>query len=74
LGEKRQQIGDMADKLRNGLSKLDEARVQVAEMSVSLEHKKKIVAQKKAESEKMLIEIVQQQRNADEQKKTVCSI
>jgi dynein heavy chain len=71
LGDKRRQIGDMADKLRNGLSKLDEARQQVADMSVSLEVKKRVVAQKKAESEKMLIEIVQQQRIAEEQKKSV---
>ena len=40
-------------------------------MSVALEAKKRVVAQKKAESEKMLVEIVQQQRIAEEQKKSV---
>lgn len=71
LNEKRTKIGDAADKLRNGLLKLDEARTQVSEMTVTLEQKKKVVAIKKNESEKMLIEIVQQQRMADEQKKLV---
>ena len=58
-------------KMENGLVKLDEASKQVSELTVLLESKKKIVALKKHESEKMLIEIVQQQRFADEQKKLV---
>eukprot|EP00439_Symbiodinium_sp_Y106_P074245 s170_g14.t1 len=40
--DKQKELGSAADKLRNGLSKLDDARVQVAEMSVDLEEKQKI--------------------------------
>lgn len=60
-----------SNKLKNGLSKLNQAQGQVSLMSVTLEQKKKVVHQKKNESEKMLIEIVQQQRFAEEQKKLV---
>ncbi|XXQ31513.1 AAA+ ATPase domain-containing protein [Plasmodiophora brassicae] len=71
LIEKRIQLGDAADKLRNGLSKLDESKTQVAEMTVELEEKRKIVAAKKMDCEKLLVEIVSQQRSADEQRKQV---
>lgn len=71
LIEKRTQLGDAADKLRNGLSKLDESRAQVAEMTVELEEKRKIVAVKKNDCEKLLVEIVSQQRAAEEQRKQV---
>lgn len=37
LREKGEAIGGSADKLRNGLSKLMEARTQVEEMSIVLE-------------------------------------
>ena len=71
LIEKRTQLGDAADKLRNGLSKLDESRTQVAEMTIELEEKRKIVAVKKNDCEKLLVEIVSQQRAAEEQRKQV---
>ena len=37
LGEKRKELGDAADKLRNGLFKIDETSVKVESMSVELE-------------------------------------
>ncbi len=40
-------------------------------MSAELEEKRKIVAQKKNDCDKLLVEIVQKQRAADEQKKQV---
>lgn len=71
LNSKRAQLGEAADKLRNGLSKLDESRSQVAEMTVELEEKRKVVALKKNDCEKLLVEIVSQQRAAEEQRKQV---
>jgi len=44
LGEKRETIGGQAFKLKNGLQKLADTAVQVGEMSVELEQKKKVVA------------------------------
>ena len=44
LKEKRATVGDQAAKLRNGLTKLSDTAIQVSEMSVELEHKKKVVA------------------------------
>lgn len=37
LAEKRKELGDAADKLRNGLHKIDETSVKVESMSVELE-------------------------------------
>lgn len=74
LIDKRASLCESADKLRNGLSKLDESRKQVAEMTIELEEKRKIVAIKKNDCEKLLVEIVSQQRAADEQRKQVVQI
>jgi dynein heavy chain len=71
LLEMRDTIGNKVSKLQNGLMKLDESRAQVESMSVELTDKKKIVAQKKVTCEKLMVEIVQKQRAADEQKKQV---
>jgi len=71
LKAKRNEITAKADKLRNGLDKLVESKVQVEEMSVELEDKKKVVAQKKIQCEKLSVEIIAKKRNADEQKNIV---
>lgn len=71
LNEKRDKISSDADKLKNGLSKLDESREQVKDMTRELEEKKRTVAQKKSQCDKLLVEIVQKQRLAEEQKKQV---
>lgn len=65
------QIGGAADKLRNGLHKLTEARVQVEEMSVELEIKQDIVAKKQKECQELLVVIVEKRMAADEQQKQV---
>jgi len=71
LIEKRKTVGDQANKLKNGLQKLSDTAVQVADMSVELEQKKKIVAKATVECEEMLVVIVQEKRVVDEQEKQV---
>jgi dynein heavy chain len=71
LADKRARINVDADKLKNGLDKLENSSSEVQAMSVQLEEKKKVVAQKKITCDKLLVEIVQKQRAADEQKKQV---
>jgi len=71
LQDKRASITLDADKLRNGLDKLESSSNDVKELTIALEEKKKIVAQKKNTCDKLLVEIVQKQRAADEQKKQV---
>lgn len=71
LSEKRATLGDSRDKLKNGLAKLDESRVQVEVMSVELAKKKEIVAVKAKECDDLLVVIVSERRVADEQKKNV---
>eukprot|EP00966_Prymnesium_polylepis_P235871 5454930-Prymnesium_polylepis.1 len=71
LQEKRASVGDQAFKLKNGLQKLSDTAEQVAEMSIELEQKKKIVARAQTECEEMLVVIVQEKRVVDEQQKQV---
>jgi dynein heavy chain len=71
LAEKVNEIGSSAMKLANGLAKLEEARIQVEEMSVELEAKKIVVAQSQRDCEDLLVEIVSERRVADEQRKQV---
>eukprot|EP00842_Homolaphlyctis_polyrhiza_P003901 jgi/Hompol1/4511/HPOL_003669-RA len=71
LREKRKEIGDAALKLKNGLSKLDDTRQNVEQISVELEVAKKQVAQYQKQCEDYLVVIVQQKREADEQAKSV---
>jgi dynein heavy chain len=69
LYEKRKELGDAANKLKNGLSKIDETRSKVEAMSVELEDAKTKVAQFQKQCEEYLVVIVQQKREADEQQK-----
>ena len=71
LAEKRKELGDAADKLVNGLDKIDETRQKVEVMSVELEETKKQVAQFQRECDDFLVIIVQQKRDADDQQKAV---
>ncbi|KAI8915474.1 dynein heavy chain and region D6 of dynein motor-domain-containing protein [Powellomyces hirtus] len=73
LREKRKQIGEAAAKLRNGLSKLDDTRLNVEKISVELEVAKTQVAQFQKQCEDYLVVIVQQKREADEQAKSVAT-
>ena len=58
-----------ANKLKNGLFKIDETRVKVEAMSTELVEAKKKVEQFQRQCEDYLIVIVQQKREADEQAK-----
>lgn len=71
LAEKRKELGDAADKLANGLGKLDDTRAKVQVMSVELEDTKKKLQQFQQECDEYLVVIVQQKREADEQQKAV---
>lgn len=73
LKEKKKEIGELAWKLKNGLSKLDDTRQYVEKISVELEVAKKQVAQFQKQCEDYLVVIVQQKREADEQAKTVAA-
>lgn len=57
LGNTRTTIGKQRDKLSNGLSKLDEARVQVEEMNVVSEVKRVDVQKKTKGAEDLVLEI-----------------
>ena len=69
--EKRKELGDAANKLKNGLFKIDETREKVEKMSVELEEAKTKVAQFQKQCEEYLVVIVQQKREADEQQKVM---
>ena len=71
LGEKRGAVGDQANKLKNGLQKLSDTAVQVGEMSLELEQKKKVVAKAQTETEELLVVIVQENHVVAEQQKQV---
>lgn len=71
LAEKSGQLGAAADKLANGLAKLEDAKAQVEELSKELEVKKVIVAQSQKDCEDLLVQIVSERRVADEQRKQV---
>ncbi|KAF1790945.1 P-loop containing nucleoside triphosphate hydrolase [Phytophthora cactorum] len=64
-------IRDTRDKLKNGLAKLEESRLQVEEMSKQLEQRKIVVAQKNKDCSDLLVVIVSERRVADEQRKQV---
>eukprot|EP01035_Chromulina_nebulosa_P017107 gene17107-22621_t len=71
LSEKRGELGASANKLGNGLAKLEDARLQVETLSKELELKKVIVAQSQKDCEDLLVQIVSERRVADEQKRHV---
>ncbi|TMW60768.1 hypothetical protein Poli38472_000810 [Pythium oligandrum] len=71
LSEKSAAILDTRDKLKNGLAKLEESRLQVEEMSKQLEQRKVVVAQKNKDCSDLLVVIVSERRVADEQRKQV---
>ncbi|EGF78014.1 hypothetical protein BATDEDRAFT_91203 [Batrachochytrium dendrobatidis JAM81] len=71
LLQKRREIGNSAQKLQSGLSKLDDTRQNVEQISVELEVSKKQVSQYQKQCEDYLVVIVQQKREADEQAKSV---
>nr|XP_012223058.1 PREDICTED: dynein heavy chain 2, axonemal-like [Linepithema humile] len=73
LAEKRQDLADQANKLRGGLSKIDDTRVKVKEMAAELEVTQQQVHKSTRECEEFLVTIVNQRRDADETQKQVAA-
>ena len=73
LEDKRKELGDAANKLRNGLGKLVDTKQKVESMSVELEQTKLQLATFQKECDDYLVIIVQQKRDAEEQEKTVAA-
>ncbi|XP_014244414.1 dynein heavy chain 2, axonemal isoform X2 [Cimex lectularius] len=71
LSQKREDISLQANKLRNGLSKLDDTRVKVQELEVELEEKNEKVNQTSKECDDYLVMILSQKKEADEAQKSV---
>ena len=71
LYAKRKELMDAANKLKNGLGKIEETREKVSKMSVELEQTKMKVNQFQKECDDFLVRLVQQKRDADEQQKSV---
>ncbi|XP_011862155.1 PREDICTED: dynein heavy chain 2, axonemal [Vollenhovia emeryi] len=71
LAGKRQDLADQANKLRGGLSKIDDTRVKVKEMAAELEVTQRQVHKSTGECEEFLVTIVNQSRDADETQKQI---
>lgn len=71
LDGKRKELGDAANKLRNGLDKLIDTRQKVEAMTVELEETKGQLAIFQKQCDEYLVVIVQQKRDAEEQEKSV---
>ena len=69
LDLKRTEVGNQANKLKNGLSKLIETREKVQAMSIELGDAKVKVADYQKQCDEYLVVIVQQKRDAEEQEK-----
>lgn len=66
LGLKRNKIGTQIDKLRNGLTKLEEAREEVKVMASESEIKRQEVTKKTSECETLLQEVARETKDANE--------
>ncbi|XP_025836128.1 dynein heavy chain 2, axonemal-like [Agrilus planipennis] len=71
LAEKREEIASQANKLRNGLWKIEDCRQKVELMSVELEEAQAKVEEFKVQCDEMIVIIAAQRREADEQQKEV---
>ncbi|CAH0554837.1 unnamed protein product [Brassicogethes aeneus] len=71
LADKRLETSTQANKLRNGLSKIDECKEKVKTMSVELEEAQVKVAEFQQQCDEYLVIIVAQRKEADEQQKEV---
>lgn len=69
LNNKFKELGDAADKLRNGLSKLIDTRQKVEIMTVEMGEAKVKVTEFQKQCDEYLIIIVKQKRDAEEQEK-----
>ncbi|XP_049764343.1 dynein axonemal heavy chain 2 [Schistocerca cancellata] len=73
LHEKRWETANAANKLRNGLFKIDDTREKVQLMSVELEESQVKVVEFQQQCDEYLVTIMTQKREADEQQKSVAA-
>lgn len=73
LNEKRVQIAQSANKLRNGLFKIDDTRDKVALMAVELEEAQVLVGEYQVQCDEYLVVIKKQTTEADEKKEMVAA-
>lgn len=71
LKAKREQVAGQANKLRNGLWKIDDCKDKVETMSVELEEAQVKVAEFQQQCDEYLIIIVAQKKEADEQQVSI---
>lgn len=67
LEEKRVELATQANKLRNGLWKIDDCRQKVETMSVELEEAQVLVSEFQQQCDEYLIIIINQRKDVDEQ-------
>lgn len=67
LANKRKETATQANKLRNGLGKIDDCKEKVTTMSVELEEAQVKVAEFQQQCDDYLVIIVAQRKEADEQ-------
>ncbi|XP_039277425.1 dynein heavy chain 2, axonemal [Nilaparvata lugens] len=68
---KREEVAEKANKLRNGVWKIDETRVKVEEMSIELEKSTVQVDQLTVECDGFLVMLRNQKKTADDQQRAV---
>jgi dynein heavy chain len=71
LGKKRDELSEQANKLVNGLFKLDDTKKKVKEMAIELVATQQQVQYSTIECEEFLVNIVSQRHDADETQKIV---
>lgn len=71
LYAKRDELGNAANKLKNGLSKIDDTREKVEKMSVELDKDKTKLAQVQKQCDEYLAVLLKQKKEADDQQKFV---
>jgi dynein heavy chain len=71
LEQKKKEIGNQRNKLRSGLSRLEEAGQEVTEMTVQSDIKRQEVTKKTTECENLQIEMTKRQAAADEKQKII---
>lgn len=67
VNNKRDEVATQANKLRNGLSKIEDCRSKVQTMSLELEEAQVKIAEFQRQCDEYLIIIVAQKKQADEQ-------
>ena len=71
LYQKRTELCDARDKFTNGLGKIEEAKIQVTQMSVELEKKRALANEAQKKCEESLGGLVNEQREVEQSKATV---